>query len=138
MVRFILRRTRRIEAPFTVPTGVHRITVSFHNLGHDQHKVLAIGISDPIRFRGASGGNKDHFTLSDTDATPSYLAGAIPGGRWKLLIAVPNIRTGVTSQWRAEVWFNRALVDSSFTDHPLRDHPDWTLDPLLHSRRGNR
>src|SRR6201985_3896638 len=90
-----------IEAPFVVPTGVHRISVSFHNLGHDNHTVLDLGIADPIRFRGASGGNKDHFTLSDTDATPSYLPGAIPAGRWKLLIAVPNVRAGITSRWRA-------------------------------------
>ena len=114
-----------IEAPFTVPAGVHRISVSFHNLGHDQHTVLDLGIADPNRFRGASGGNKDHFTLSDTDATPSYLPGAIPAGRWKLLIAVPNIRPGIISSWRAEVWFNRALDDSSFTDQPLRDQPGW-------------
>ena len=114
-----------IEAPFAVPTGVHRITVSFHNLGHDQHTVLDLGIADPIRFRGASGGNKDHFTLSDTDATPSYLPGAIPEGQWKLLIAVPNIRPGITSRWRAEVWFNPALDDRSFTDHPLLDQPGW-------------
>lgn len=114
-----------IEAPFSVPTGVHRISVSFHNLGHDQRTVLDLGIADPIRFRGASGGNKDHFTLSDTDATPSYLPGAIPAGRWKLVIAVPNIRPDITSRWRAEVWFNRALDDSSFTNQPLRDQAGW-------------
>jgi hypothetical protein len=114
-----------IEAPFTVPANVHRITVSFHNLGHDQHTVLDLGIADPFRFRGASGGNKDHFTLSDTDATPSYLPGAIPAGTWNLLISVPNIRPDVNSEWRAEVWFNRPVDDSSFTEHPLRDQPAW-------------
>lgn len=114
-----------IEAPFTVPAGTHRITVSFHNLGQSQRTVLDLGIADPYRFRGASGGNKQQFTLSETDATPSYLPGAIPPGRWKLLIAVPNIRPGITTAWRAEVWFNRALDDASFTDHPLRDTAGW-------------
>jgi len=114
-----------IEAPFVVPDRTHRITVSFHNLGHDRHTVMDLGIADPFRFRGASGGNKDRFTLSETDATPSYLPGAIPAGRWKLLIAIPNIRPGVTSNWRAEIWFNRFLDDSSFTEHPLRDTPGW-------------
>jgi hypothetical protein len=113
------------EAPFTVPAGTHRITVAFHNLGKDQHTVLDLGIWDPFRFRGASGGNKDHFTLSETDATPSYLPGAIPAGRWKLLIAVPNIRAGVTSRYRAEVWFNSAIDDASFTEQPLNDKPGW-------------
>ena len=113
------------EAPFTVPKGTHRITVAFHNLGRDQHTVLDLGIADPFRFRGASGGNKDQFTISETDATPSYLPGEIPAGRWKLLIAVPNIRPNVTSHWRAEIWFNRRLEDSSFTEEPLRTSPGW-------------
>jgi len=113
------------EVPFQVPAGTHRITVTFHNLGKDQRTVLDLGIADPFRFRGESGGNKDHFTLSDTDATPSYLPGAIPPGRWKLLIAVPNIRPGVTSRYRADVWFNLALDDASFTGQPLNDKPGW-------------
>ncbi|HVT96818.1 MAG TPA: CehA/McbA family metallohydrolase [Acidobacteriaceae bacterium] len=113
------------EVPFTVPAGTHRITVAFHNLGKAEHTVLDLGIADPFRFRGQSGGNKDHFTLSETDATPSYLPGAIPPGRWKLLISVPNIRAGVTSRFRAEVWFNSALDDSSFTEQPLNDKPGW-------------
>ena len=114
-----------IEAPFVVPDGTHRISVSFHNLGHDQHTVMDLGIADPVRFRGSSGGNKDHFTISETDATPSYLPGAIPPGRWKLLFSIPNIRPGVISSWRAEIWFNRAIDDSSFTEQPLHDTPGW-------------
>jgi hypothetical protein len=114
-----------VESPFEVPAGTHRITVSFHNLGRDQHTVIDLGIADPFRFRGASGGNKDHFTLSETDATPSYLPGAIPPGAWKLLFSVPNIRPGVTTQWRAEIRFNSAADDSSFTDAPLRTGPAW-------------
>jgi hypothetical protein len=114
-----------IEAPFMVPEGTHRLSVTFYNLGHDQHTVIDLGILDPFRFRGASGGNKDHFTLSETDATPSYLPGAIPPGQWKLLLAVPNIRANVTSGWRAEVWFNSPLEDSSFTEQPLRNRPGW-------------
>lgn len=113
------------EVPFVVPVGTHRITVTFHNFGKDRRTVLDLGIADPFRFRGASGGNKDHFTLSDTDATSSYLPGTIPPGRWKLLIAVPNISPGVTSRYRAEIWFNSALDDSSFTEQPLNGQPGW-------------
>ncbi len=114
-----------IEAPFTVPPGTHRISVAFHNLGRDQHTVLDLGMADPDGFRGASGGNKDHFTISETDATPSYLPGAIPAGEWKLLIAVPNIRPRVTTSWRAEVWFNRVHDDTSFADVPVREQAGW-------------
>jgi hypothetical protein len=113
------------DVPFTVPSGIHRITVAFENLGRDQHTVLDLGIADPVRFRGASGGNKNGFTISDTDATPSYLPGAIPPGQWKLLIAVPNIRSNVVSKYRAQVWFDRDLDDSSFTQMPLAAEPGW-------------
>ena len=113
------------EVPFDVPPGVHRITVYFQNLGKAERTVLDLGIADPVRFRGASGGNKDHFTISETDATPSYLPGSIIPGKWKLQIAVPNIRPNVTSRYRAEIYFNRVIDDTSFTDQPLNDHPAW-------------
>ena len=113
------------EVPFNVPAGVHRLTVYFENLGRSERTVLDLGIADPIRFRGASGGNKDHFTISESDATPSYLPGTIIPGKWKLQIAVPNIRPNVTSRYRAEIYFNRVIDDTSFTEQPLNDHPGW-------------
>jgi hypothetical protein len=113
------------DVPFDVPAGVHRITVYFHNLGKQQGTVLDLGVADPFRFRGESGGNKDHFTIGEADATPSYLPGAIPAGRWKILLAVPNIRPGVTSRYQAEVYFNRVIDDSSFTESPLSEQPGW-------------
>jgi hypothetical protein len=67
-----------IEVPFQVPEEVHRIRVDFSYTGREQHTTLDLGIADPYRFRGASGGNKSHFTISETDATPSYLPGEIP------------------------------------------------------------
>lgn len=114
-----------LEVPFTVPPNTHRISVKFHNLGRDQHTVMDLAIADPSGFRGASGGNKDAFTISESDATPSYLPGPIPSGQWKLLIAIPNIRPGVRSGYRAEVWFNSRLDDSSFTREPLNPNPGW-------------
>ena len=114
-----------IEVPFRVPENVHRISVDFSYTTKDQHTTLDLGIEDPYRFRGASGGNKPHFTISETDATPSYLPGAIPAGQWKLLIAVPNIRATVTARYRAEIHFNNAAEDSSFTAAPLETGKRW-------------
>src|SRR5580658_4868383 len=113
------------EVPFTVPPGVHRITVSFHNEGHDQRTVLDLGIADPVRVRGNSGGNKDHFTISETDATPSYLPGFIPPGVWRLLIAVPNMRPQTISHYQAEIRFNSREEDASFTARPLETGRRW-------------
>ena len=113
------------EVPFTVPAGTHRISVDFEYTGKDQRATLDLGIEDPIRFRGESGGNKSHFTISETDATPSYLPGSIPAGTWRLLIAVPNMRPQVVSHYRAEIRFDAHDEDSSFTQSPLESGTRW-------------
>jgi hypothetical protein len=113
------------DIPFTVPAGTHRISVDFQYTGKEERATLDLGIADPERFRGESGGNKSHFTISETDATPSYLPGAILPGRWRLLIAVPNLRPQTVSHYQAEVRFNSREEDASFTQHPLDTGKRW-------------
>ncbi len=114
-----------LDVPFQVPDGIHRISVDFSYTGHEQHTTIDLGIADPYRFRGASGGNKSHFTISEADATPSYLPGEIPPGRWKLLLSVPNIRTGVLAHYHAEIRFNDPAEDHSFASQPLAHGQRW-------------
>lgn len=114
-----------VEVPFAVPAGVHRISVDFSYSSKEQKTALDLGIADPYRFRGHSGGNKSHFTLSETDATPSYLPGVIPAGQWHLLVPVPNIRPDVVAHYRAEIRFNEPLEDSGFTLSPLEQGRRW-------------
>jgi hypothetical protein len=114
-----------VEVPFQVPASVHRISVDFSYTGHDQKTTLDLGVADPERFRGNSGGNKSHFTIAEGDATPSYLPGPIPPGEWKLLLSVPNIRSAATASYRAEIRFDSAMEDSSFTTAPLAAGKRW-------------
>ena len=117
-----------VEVPFEVPKGVTRVTVSFSYTGRDQHTTIDLGMFDGERFRGWSGGNKSTFTVSATDATPSYLAGPIRPGRWKLILGVPNIREGVRSEYEAKIHLSRAgdrPEVSTFSDAPLRTDPAW-------------
>jgi len=113
------------EVPFAVPDGTRRISVDFHYTGSEQRSVLDLGIADPQRFRGASGGNKSHFTISETDATPSYLPGAIPPGQWRLLIAVPNIRPASVANYRAEIRFNAQEEEVAFSTRSLVSGKRW-------------
>jgi hypothetical protein len=113
------------EVPFTVPTGTHRISVDFRYTGKEERVTLDLGIADPERFRGESGGNKSHFTISETDATPSYLPGAIPTGKWNLLVAVPNIRPQSVSHYRAEIRFNSRDEDAGFAANALATGTRW-------------
>jgi len=66
---------------FDVPAGVTRLTVAFDYTGKDQKTVIDLGLMDPERFRGWSGGNKRSFTVAVEDATMSYLPGPLPAGR---------------------------------------------------------
>ncbi len=114
-----------IQVPFHIPSKVFRLTVTFHYTGKDQGTRFDLGIFDPNGFRGASGGNKSSFTISKTDATPSYLPGPIVPGRWYLLIAVPNIRPNVISHYTADIFFETTPVIQSFSNGPLRTGPAW-------------
>lgn len=114
-----------VQVPLVVPEGKHRISVDFRYTGKEQRAVLDLGIADPERFRGASGGNKSHFTISETDATPSYLPGAILPGKWKLLISVPNMRANVVSHFTAEIRFDDRAEDAGFVSSPLATGKRW-------------
>ena len=121
-------RQTYIELPFEVPEGVVRISIDTSYTERDQRTTIDLGLFDNERFRGWSGGNKSFFTLSETDATPSYLPGPIRPGRWKLILGVPNIREGVRSEFTAKIYFARAgdiPEVSTFSSAPLRSAPAW-------------
>jgi len=120
--------------PFRVPSGVHRISVDFSYTNQAERTVLNLGLADPLQVRGWSGSNKSHVTLSETDATPSYLPGSITEGEWKLLIGVSNIRSTQNSHYRAEIRFNYNTEDQSFTRTPLStDHRWYRGDLHMHT-----
>lgn len=121
--------------PFIVPANVNRITVQFEYTGHEQqHTTIDLGLLGPDGFhgqdgfRGWSGGSKKIFTVSQTDATPSFLPGPIQPGRWTLLLGVPNIRLDATSHYTARIWFGHpgdpAWLPAALNP-PLRREAGW-------------
>src|SRR5687768_15870170 len=132
-------RTYRL-LPFDVPQGVKAIEVRFDYTGREQRTTIDVGLLGPgatfdQTFRGWSGGNKRAFTISKADATPSYLAGPVTAGQWQLLLGVPNIRQGQTSQFTAEVYFQREGTSELPTQpKPLRAEAGWYRGDLhMHS-----
>ncbi|HXC57403.1 MAG TPA: CehA/McbA family metallohydrolase [Rhizomicrobium sp.] len=123
--------------PFTVPAGIGRLTIRFAFTGHEQHTTIDLGLFDPERFRGWSGGNKASFTLSATDATPSYLPGPIVPGAWKLILGIPNIRKDAHADYEARIHLDppgTPFAVSAFSDAPLRAGPAWFRGDLhMHS-----
>ncbi len=117
-----------VEAPFQVPSGTQRVTLTFSYTGKDQRTTLDLGMLDPQGLRCWSGGNKSTLTVSATDATPSCLAGPVAAGTWKVLIGVPNIRGNVTAIYTAELFFtNSGLVQDQpmVLRKPVRSGPAW-------------
>jgi len=113
--------------PFDVPAGVERITVT---LTYDKANktVVDMGVWDPERFRGWSGGTRDRFTLAPSDATPGYLTGALPAGRWQLMLGVPNARANSRAAYRVTVDFDRAggtHASERIADAPLNPASGW-------------
>lgn len=115
------------ELPFEVPPGTRRITVDFAYTGRDRRTTVDLGLIGPDGFmgrdgfRGWSGGNKRRFTVSATDATPSYHPGPLTPGRWSLLLGLPNVRPQARDRYVARIWFD----DRAPPPAPLRGTPGW-------------
>ncbi|NID17319.1 CehA/McbA family metallohydrolase [Luteibacter yeojuensis] len=114
------------EVPFDVPKGTSRITVDVDYTGREERTTIDLGLLGPggfeaqDGFRGWSGGTKRRFTVSATDATASYLPGAIEPGRWRLLLGIPNIRPAAKAAYTAKIWLSRD--DEGFgPEHGLGD-----------------
>jgi hypothetical protein len=113
--------------PFLVPPGIQRLDISFSYTGKEDHATLDLGLLDPERFRGWSGGNKHAFSIGISDATPSYLPGPLPAGTWKLLIGVAYLGEGHTSNYQAHIHFVRAdqADTSGFASEPIATGERW-------------
>lgn len=118
------------EVPFTLPPGVTRLTLELDHQGREQRTVVDLGLRDPQRFRGWSGGNKSRITLAAEEATPSYLPGPLPPGEWRVILGVPNIRAAARSSYRVRVWFERNGRFSGFEEAPLKSGPGWYAGDL--------
>lgn len=107
--------------PFEVPVGVDRIRVA---TSHDYfalcgvaRNVLDLGIFGPAGhglgnaagFRGWSGGARDGFVVSTTDATPGYLAGPIDPGEWTVALG-PVVLNPWGMAWQAQVTLERGTA----------------------------
>ena len=114
------------EITFDVPAGIERLTIAVSHDGREAHTTLDLGLVGPNGFRGWSGSNKTGFTLSATDATPSFSPGRVEPGRWALLIGVPAIREGVTTRFEARVTLAGVQARPvEFAAAPIRTTAGW-------------
>ncbi|OYY71283.1 CehA/McbA family metallohydrolase [Sphingomonas sp. 28-63-12] len=117
------QRYRRV--PFIVPRGTVRLMVAFDYDTREQKTVIDLAVEDQHGLRGSSGGNKANFTIGESDATPSYLSGRIAPGQWQLVLAVPNIRPGISARWTARLWFLRGAEAGTLASPVIDPGPGW-------------
>ncbi len=119
-----------VYVPIEVPARVNRISVRYR---YDRPapptgqagNALDIGVFDQrghgpgaaAGFRGWSGGARENFTISASDATPGYLPGPIDAGTWYLVLGPYTVHP------RGLHW--TATVTLSFGPHgpPFRPRP---------------
>ncbi len=136
--------------PFEVPLGVQRIRVT---TSHDSfavggliRNVLDLGMFGPAGhdlgnaagFRGWSGGARDGFAISGTEATPGYLAGPIEPGLWAVALG-PVVLSPWGMAWQARVSLDRGRFApesgpvAAYPPPPIRG-PGWYRGDLhLHT-----
>ncbi|WP_240229457.1 CehA/McbA family metallohydrolase [Devosia lacusdianchii] len=110
--------------PFDVPAGTTRIDVA---LAYPKAEdcVIDLGAFDPRDtgypsaegFRGWSGGARDSFFIATDDATPGYVHGDIPAGRWTVILGLYKVPDGGT-----EVAVTIALDSALRTIEPQPAH----------------
>jgi len=101
--------------PFEVPQGTTRIDVAMRYAKADDC-VIDLGLFDTglapfpaeTGFRGWSGGARDHFFVATDAATPGYLPGALPAGRWCVILGLYRLPDAPV----------RVMIELGFDDGP--------------------
>lgn len=89
-----------VHLPFDLPAGTVRLHVAYTygdkigaDLGRTGGNTIDLGVFDArgidfltAGFRGWSGSERSSFFITETEATPGYLAGALMPGRWHVLL----------------------------------------------------
>jgi hypothetical protein len=91
---------RYVYVPFDVPRGAARVRVSYDYPRENGANTLDLGVFDARAggpgvsargFRGWSGGRRSEFSVSREEATPGYLAGELPAGRWRVVLGLYKV-----------------------------------------------
>ena len=112
--------------PFEVPEGTTRIDVTL-DYAKAADCIIDLGAFDPRDtgyptkqgFRGWSGGARGSFFIATDDATPGYIHGQIPVGRWNVILGLYQV-----PEAGAEVTVNIVLDGSP---RPIAPQPPRTF-----------
>ncbi|HBY96078.1 MAG: CehA/McbA family metallohydrolase [Ardenticatenaceae bacterium] len=132
--------------PFDVPDGATQIEVRYaysNRIGSSPlltgGNTIDLGVFDArgieflnAGFRGWSGSERDSFVISETAATPGYLAGALIRGRWHVLLGLYKVAAG-GCDYRVEITITAETGHQSTHDlpAPVASLPASRVEPPL-------
>ena len=92
--------SRYVYVPFDVPPHAVRISVSYQYDRANGANTIDIGLfdsrsmgtdTDSRGFRGWSGGRRSEFFISRDEATPGYVRGQMPAGKWHIILGLYRV-----------------------------------------------
>lgn len=105
--------SRYMYIPFDVPSHAVKVSVSYQYDRANGENTIDIGLfdarstgsdTDPRGFRGWSGGRRSDFFVSRDEATPGYLRGAMPAGKWHIILGLYKVApAGVDVSFRVDI-----------------------------------
>ncbi|SDE78350.1 CehA/McbA family metallohydrolase [Limimaricola pyoseonensis] len=115
-----------LEVPFEVPEGTTRIDIALR-YPKAPDCVIDLGCADPRLgefparegFRGWSGGAREAVFVATDAATPGYVAGPIPAGRWRVILGLYRLPPGGT-EIEVEIGLDDAPRDPAPRPAPAR------------------
>ncbi len=78
-----------VMIPFSVDDDVEKIEVAYRVDARDA--TIDIGVKDPKRIRGFSGGARDNFYICLDHATPGYISGELMKGQWEVILGTYEV-----------------------------------------------
>ncbi|MGZ4352102.1 MAG: CehA/McbA family metallohydrolase [Gaiellaceae bacterium] len=118
--------------PVEVPEGAPAlsVTLTYERRGG---AVIDLGAWGPGGFRGWSGSDKEGFTITPDEATPSYLPGAL-AGEWQILHGLHRVpEDGI--EWEMRIDLGQATVPPMPDPPPLPERPPRRELPAAPGRR---
>jgi len=113
---------------FTVPVGARalRIVFEYERGGDLPHNLVTVSLFDPRRFRGAAHrfAPRQEITVEERQATPGFLAGALPTGEWTVELDVHCVIAPCAFALRVETSEPAAPADPVSTPSPRGGAPE--------------